>query len=77
MEKNSTKSSVPAFGMKDKVGYMFGDFGNDSLYWNSVGKAGGQRSLNCHCEPVLKLAWQSGGQRPQPNRAQVICICHA
>ncbi len=32
MEKNSTKSSVPAFGMKDKVGYMFGDFGNDFTF---------------------------------------------
>ena len=24
-----TNSSVPAFGMRDKLGYMFGDFGND------------------------------------------------
>lgn len=25
-------SSVPAFGMKDKLGYMFGDFGNDFTF---------------------------------------------
>ena len=25
----TNQSSVPAFGMKDKLGYMFGDFGND------------------------------------------------
>lgn len=28
MAKNSN-SSVRPFGMRDKVGYMFGDFGND------------------------------------------------
>lgn len=27
--KNST---VPAFGMKDRLGYMFGDFGNDFTF---------------------------------------------
>lgn len=32
MEKGAEKSSVPAFGMKDKVGYMFGDFGNDFTF---------------------------------------------
>lgn len=26
------KTSVPAFGMKDKLGYMFGDFGNDFTF---------------------------------------------
>lgn len=29
---NITKSSVPPFGMKDKLGYMFGDFGNDFTF---------------------------------------------
>ncbi len=29
--ENATKS-VPAFGMKDKLGYMFGDFGNDFTF---------------------------------------------
>ena len=24
--------AVPAFGMKDKLGYMFGDFGNDFTF---------------------------------------------
>ena len=24
--------TVPAFGMKDKLGYMFGDFGNDFTF---------------------------------------------
>lgn len=32
MAKNSSRSSVPAFGMKDKLGYMFGDFGNDFTF---------------------------------------------
>lgn len=27
-----TNSSVPAFGMRDKLGYMFGDFGNDFTF---------------------------------------------
>lgn len=25
-------AAVPAFGMKDKLGYMFGDFGNDFTF---------------------------------------------
>ncbi len=28
----NTANSVPAFGMKDKLGYMFGDFGNDFTF---------------------------------------------
>ena len=28
----TNQSSVPAFGMKDKLGYMFGDFGNDFTF---------------------------------------------
>lgn len=28
----SANASVPAFGMKDKLGYMFGDFGNDFTF---------------------------------------------
>ncbi|HBA97048.1 MAG TPA: MFS transporter [Lachnospiraceae bacterium] len=32
MAKELTKSSVPPFGMKDKLGYMFGDFGNDFTF---------------------------------------------
>ena len=28
----NTNNSVPAFGMKDKLGYMFGDFGNDFTF---------------------------------------------
>ena len=32
MSKSTAKSSVPAFGMKDKIGYMFGDFGNDFTF---------------------------------------------
>ena len=32
MGDNAKKSSVPAFGMKDKIGYMFGDFGNDFTF---------------------------------------------
>ena len=32
MDDNEKKSSVPAFGMKDKIGYMFGDFGNDFTF---------------------------------------------
>ena len=27
-----TKTSVQPFGMKDKLGYMFGDFGNDFTF---------------------------------------------
>ena len=27
-----SKSSVRPFGMKDKLGYMFGDFGNDFTF---------------------------------------------
>ena len=30
MAKNNT--SVQPFGMKDKIGYMFGDFGNDFTF---------------------------------------------
>lgn len=29
---NTNNSSVPAFGMKDRIGYMFGDFGNDFTF---------------------------------------------
>jgi len=32
MAKQTANSSVPAFGMKDKLGYMFGDFGNDFTF---------------------------------------------
>lgn len=32
MAKESVKTSVRPFGMKDKVGYMFGDFGNDFTF---------------------------------------------
>lgn len=32
MAKQTVNSSVPAFGMKDKLGYMFGDFGNDFTF---------------------------------------------
>ena len=28
----TNNSSVPAFGMKDRLGYMFGDFGNDFTF---------------------------------------------
>lgn len=28
----TNNSSVPAFGMKDRIGYMFGDFGNDFTF---------------------------------------------
>lgn len=28
----NTNNAVPAFGMKDKLGYMFGDFGNDFTF---------------------------------------------
>ncbi len=28
----NTKTSVPPFGMRDKLGYMFGDFGNDFTF---------------------------------------------
>ncbi len=28
----NTKASVPPFGMRDKLGYMFGDFGNDFTF---------------------------------------------
>lgn len=28
----TNNSSVPAFGMKDRLGYMFGDFGNDFCF---------------------------------------------
>lgn len=28
----TSNSSVPAFGMKDRLGYMFGDFGNDFTF---------------------------------------------
>lgn len=28
----TSNSSVPAFGMKDRIGYMFGDFGNDFTF---------------------------------------------
>ena len=28
----NTKASVPPFGMRDKIGYMFGDFGNDFTF---------------------------------------------
>lgn len=29
---NNTQASAPPFGMKDKLGYMFGDFGNDFTF---------------------------------------------
>lgn len=32
MSEKSRTSTVPAFGMKDKIGYMFGDFGNDFTF---------------------------------------------
>lgn len=32
MAKNTANSSGSAFGMKDKIGYMFGDFGNDFTF---------------------------------------------
>lgn len=32
MGKKAKTSSVPSFGMKDKIGYMFGDFGNDFTF---------------------------------------------
>ncbi len=28
----NTKTSVSPFGMRDKLGYMFGDFGNDFTF---------------------------------------------
>ena len=28
----TNNSTVPAFGMKDRLGYMFGDFGNDFTF---------------------------------------------
>ena len=28
----SNQKKVPAFGMRDKIGYMFGDFGNDFTF---------------------------------------------
>ena len=28
----TNNSTVPAFGMKDRLGYMFGDFGNDLTF---------------------------------------------
>ncbi len=27
-----TENSAPSFGIKDKLGYMFGDFGNDFTF---------------------------------------------
>lgn len=32
MSNNNAKSEVRPFGMKDKIGYMFGDFGNDFTF---------------------------------------------
>ena len=32
MSKNNTATAVPPFGIKDKVGYMFGDLGNDFTF---------------------------------------------
>lgn len=31
-EQEQTTSSIPKFGLKDKLGYMFGDFGNDFFF---------------------------------------------
>ena len=56
--ENATKS-VPAFGMKDKLGYMFGDFGNDftfilsssfmlKFYTDVMGVAPGGRGYGCY-----------------------------
>ena len=28
----STSTTAPPFGMRDKLGYMFGDFGNDFTF---------------------------------------------
>ena len=32
MSKNNSNSSVRPFGIQDKLGYMFGDFGNDFTF---------------------------------------------
>ena len=47
------QKKVPAFGIKDKVGYMFGDFGNDFTFILDYSRRSRESRLKPHSYCIL------------------------